>query len=326
MRDDGRPSVDGHELPAALRRRTPPQRRRDSQQERCTMLLKSKICSWAVALAAITAVAAAPMPDTDAEWTYVLERTSADETAFTMNVSVSSGTGESTFVGMVGLEESSNETVAHGMLMHYRSGDLAPRGHLMGESIDCGQPGCGVVGQVGGSGVFYAYESATSDVQLTRVLLAVRSPTAPVIELRDTVGWALRPVAFAFTTTTGAESESAGVQHVTIGAEAFIRAEADGFQDGSVAMAELPCAPLDFGVPIGAGRATLTGGTTSPTTTCAGESSEPIAAIAADVTTWVFAAEGAAVGLNGTFDTRLMVSEVPTVPACDRSDFFLCRS
>lgn len=275
-----------------------------------------------VGLLAIGLVAA-QSADEPSEWTYVLERTTTAASHFDVNVSVAGGTGESAFIAILGLDETTQPMGLVPVTMLHRTGELTPSVHALGERVGCPDANCGVLGQVGGSGVSWAYDS-TTDVEMTRVLIAVRSFDQPEVTLREAAGWQLVEQPFNYRTVQASEAQSVGVSHPDAGAEVFLSASAAGYPQGSVAMGELPCSPGSVGVPAGLGTGTLRGGIEEPTLTCAVDYEGPVAAVADDETTWSLDADGAAVGRNGTFETRLFVASVPPTPSCEESAYVLC--
>lgn len=286
------------------------------------------VLTLAIAALFTTAFAAAPSSPpsamTDGRWTYVLERTSTGDTSFDLNVSVGGATGEENFVAILALAEDDAGVELRPVALYHRSGDPVPQGYVLGNPVGCPQAGCGALGQIGGGAVSWRYDSTSSPDALTRVLIAVVSPDEPIIELTDAGGWQIAARSFEFRHVKASQADGVGITHSVAGADVFLSAAAEGFPGGSLAMAELPCSPAETGVALGAGSATLRGGSTSPSTTCAVEYPGPIAAQATAHTNWSFEAEGAAVGMDGSFETRLFVAEYPPTPSCDDSDYVRC--
>ena len=297
--------------------------RRSRDRKGATAVLIMAIA--AVFSTAFTTASSGSSPNlADGRWTYVLERTSTGDTSFDVNVSVGGGTGEENFVAMLALAENDAGVELHPVALYHRSGDPVPQGYVLGNPVGCPQAGCGALGQVGGGAVSWRYDSASSPDALTRVLIAVVAPDEPIIELTEATGWQVAARSFAFRHITASQSDGAGITHSVAGANLFFSATAEGYPGGSLAMAELPCSPAETGVALGAGSATLRGGSTTPSTSCAVDYPGPIAARATSQTNWSFEAEGAAVGMDGSFETRLFVAEHPPTPSCEDSDFVRC--
>lgn len=202
----------------------------------------------------------------------------------------------------------------------FESGRPAPIAVVNGEQVGCEtatqEPGCGQLFTLGaGTQLVVASDDGLDDPgAATHVYVVAQGSTPPRLSLEGT-GWVIREDAprldFAVIADEDAAS-GAGVHSDLLGAEAFLSSGTLlGGAHGSVAHGQLPYSRSMVTVAgVGAGSATLLGGSNQPEVTC------PLHANAFDATgdstRWSF--EGLAAGRTTLSHVRLLVIDLPPIP------------
>lgn len=147
---------------------------------------------------------------------------------------------------------------------------------------------------------------------MNRLYLVVEGPHPKVTLQSD--GWTLQPTTFAYRYIDGSSSADVSVFAEQYGVEAFRSATLSGGVYGSMAQAAPPCssgAPVVGGATtaqVGVGQVTLSGGKSSPSSSCPSQTSTYIADWAAGATQWTLS--GLVVGDATLQEVRLFVVDL----------------
>lgn len=231
--------------------------------------------------------------------TWIVERVSASARTLEINGGAGARDGEHAFAAVA----SATATDADGALFFGVVPDSnarvsTPAGDAECRDLPVAATACATKA-FGAIGFVVWWDDATFDKVF--VVLHGRDKDVDVV---DSPGWRLRRWRGPVRVVTDADVVSSG-SPAARGAGAFNRAESWGGSRGSVAIGKLPCLNAGY-TNVGAGAATLTGGTTDKVATCADW--YPPAAAARGGTEWVL--DGAAAGASDTL-ARLVVVDRP---------------